>query len=100
MKLTLIQNSSIHSTALPEKTTGQYYVNYTNSLGRHEQLLRVSPLDGKWCIFCGQNSYICTKDGRTDIKTFTIDPLRTSIKIGIVSTGEKAILLFEDDSED
>lgn len=98
MKLTLIQSSSIHSTVLPEKVTGQYYVNYTNSLGMHEQLLRVSPLDGKWCIFCGQNSYICTTDGRTDIKTFAVDSQRTNIKIGVVSTGEKAILLFEDNS--
>lgn len=98
MKLTLIQNSSIHSTALPTKLTGQYYVDYTNSLGKSEGLLSVSPQNGRWCVYCGQNSYICTKDGRTDLKSFVIDPNRTSIKIGILSIGEKAILLFEDDS--
>ncbi len=98
MKITLIQETAVHSVVLPEKMTGQYFVRHTNAMGHNENLLSVIPHDGVWTINCGMNSYIVASDNSDSIRRFSINEESGGIFICIRRTGERALLLFEDNS--
>lgn len=98
MKLTLIQSSVMHSVALPEKMSGQYFVPYTDPSGRTEKLISVVPQDGYWTVNCGLKSYICTDGVSDNVKNYRIDGATRSISVCVRQTMETVTLLFEDDS--
>lgn len=98
MKITLIQNSAIHSVILPDKISGQYFINHTNAVGVEERLLSIVPNGKEWSVECGVKSYIIAKDNSDSIRKFDIRSGIRNIWICIRRTGENALLIFEDNS--
>lgn len=100
MKLTLIQSRAMHSVALPEKISGQYFVEFTNIKGKSERLLSVSPCGGKWQLECGKNAYIINTKKDDSTRSYIIDGERSCLEVHIKNTVENALLLIEDDSQE
>lgn len=98
MKITLIQTNAMHSIILPDKISGQYFVDHTNAVGEHERLLSIVPNGEEWQVECGMKSYIIAKDNSDNIRKFSIKNGVRNIWICIRRTGEKALLIFEDNS--
>lgn len=98
MKITLIQNNAMHSVILPDKISGQYFINHTNAVGVEERLLSIVPNGTEWRVECGVKSYIIAKDNSDSIRKFDIRSGIRNIWICIRRTGENALLIFEDNS--
>lgn len=98
MKVTLIQENSVHFTVLSEDNHGEYYVMHTAVNGKDEELVCISQNEKGRVLQCGRESYICAADGKDDHRIMTIADDPKPLRIGIRRTGEKAILLFGDDS--
>lgn len=88
----------MHSVALPDKMSGQYFVPYTNPSGRTEELISVVPQNGYWTVNCGLKSYICSDEVSDNVKNYRIDGKDHSISVCVRRTMETVTLLFEDDS--
>lgn len=64
MKLTLIQRSSFHELYLPEKVSGQFFVNCTTARGAVEPILSVAAAGEEWKAQAGKNAVICDEHGK------------------------------------
>lgn len=98
MKITLIQEQSIHFTYVPDNVNGEYYVMYTTADGTDEVLVNISKSGGKCVMECGSKSFICTTSGLDTYRKMNIDAATRPVSIQIRRTGEKTIMLFSDDS--
>lgn len=97
MKITLIQERSIHFTTVPDSVNGEYCVMYTSVDGTDEALVNISKSGGGCVMECGGKSFICTKSGDDSYRKMNIDENTRPISIQIRRTGEKAIMIFGSD---
>lgn len=101
MKLTLIQRSSFHELSLPDKVSGQFFVNCTSFAGSLEPILSVLASDGRWKALAGKNALICNVQGKKlgdDKKSYTVLEYGHYI-IRRSPTMEEYTLLVSDDSQ-
>lgn len=98
MQLTLIKKNEIYPCVLPEKQSGQYWVNQVNGRGDEERVISVEGVEGKWILKSNKNAIIQTEDSER-IKAITIEPL-CFYSIFLKNSNEKALLYSEPVTED
>lgn len=96
MKITLIQESALHSIILPEKKSGQFFIKHTNVKGENEILLSITPENDCWIVKCGAKSSF--EIGGENIKEYAVTGADDSITVFVDRNRERDLLLFEDDS--
>lgn len=91
MQLTLIKKKAIYTCVLPEKKSGQYWVNQIDKRGNEERVISVEGKDDKWFLKSNKNAVICNEQNQM-VKELILEPLKLySI---ILKKNEKRAFLY------
>jgi DNA segregation ATPase FtsK/SpoIIIE, S-DNA-T family len=93
MQLILLKKNAIYSCALPEKTSGQFWVTQHNDDGQVEKVISVEGFEGKWLLKSNSNASILGGDNQK-VKELVLEPL-CFYSIYLKNSDERVLLYSE-----
>lgn len=98
MQLSLLKDTVIYTTVLPEKQKGQYWITQRNEQNYEENVISIEGIEGKWILKSNKQAVILDSN-RSTIKEIAIEPMNM-YSIHLTRTNEYVVLFSEPVSRD